>query len=344
MGARVPPARAAAAGVRARDLVESALRRVSPPALPLLESLNGLAEARLLGVAVELGVADALADGSLTARELAQRVGADHDALGRTMRFLVSRGFFRLTGDRFANNDTTSLLRRDHPESLRDWVGMVGADWHLGIWAQAGHAVRTGDSATDAATGTSFFDYVNRVNPVAGTTFNEAMAGVSLLVAKLLARAYDFSTVTRICDVGGETGALVAELASSYPTLEGTVVDLPELAARAEARFARHGLTGRCRFVGGDFFEEVPDDSDRYVLLSIIHDWDDVDAARILGTVRRALRPDARALVVERVLPAGARPEFARVSDLEMLVLTGSGRERRLDEYGALFARAGLHL
>ena len=252
MGARVPPARAAAAGVRARDLVESALRRVSPPALPLLESLNGLAEARLLGVAVELGIADARAERSLTAREFAQRVGADHDALGRTMRFLVSRGFFRLTGDRFANNDTTSLLRRDHPESLRDWVGMVGADWHLGIWAQAGHAVRTGRSATDA----SFFDYVNRVNPAAGRTFNEAMADVSLLVAKLLARAYDFSTVTRVCDVGGGTGA--------------------------------------------------------------------------------------RALVVERVLPAGARPEFARVSDLEMLVLTGSGRERRRDEYGAQFARAGL--
>ena len=45
--------------------------------------------------AAELGIADALADQPLPLDELANRVGADPDALRRLMRALISRGIFR---------------------------------------------------------------------------------------------------------------------------------------------------------------------------------------------------------------------------------------------------------
>ncbi len=79
--------------------------------------------------------------------------------------------------------------------------------------------------------------------------------------------------------------------------------------------------------MGGDFFAAVPTGCDRYLLLAIVHDWGDADAARLLRSVRDALPPHASAIVVENVLPDRPCDEFVVASDLLMLVL-GPGRER----------------
>jgi hypothetical protein len=59
----------------------------------------------------------------------------------------------------------------------------------------------------------------------------------------------------------------------------------------------------RCEFVAGDFFEWVPRGADTYVLKSVIHDWDDERAAKVLASCRRAIAPEGRLLVVERTEP-----------------------------------------
>jgi hypothetical protein len=40
-------------------------------------------------------------------------------------------------------------------------------------------------------------------------------------------------------------------------------------------------------------------------------------------------------------VPEGPSPSFAKVMDLEMLILTGSGRERTAAEYRVLFGQGG---
>ena len=85
----------------------------------------------------------------------------------------------------------------------------------------------------------------------------------------------------------------------------------------------------------------MPEGGDAYTLKSIIHDWDDEDAMRILRTCRAAMGPDARVLLVERDLGAPNEAPGAKLSDLNMLVVLG-GRERTRDEYAALFQRSGL--
>ena len=60
----------------------------------MMEMILGAWRAQGIAVAAELKVADALADGPLTADELARRVGADPDALARLMRALVGEGIF----------------------------------------------------------------------------------------------------------------------------------------------------------------------------------------------------------------------------------------------------------
>jgi O-methyltransferase domain len=96
--------------------------------------------------------------------------------------------------------------------------------------------------------------------------------------------------------------------------------------------------------VAGDFFTDPLPACDAYLLMNVIHDWGDQDAAAILAAVARAGRPGpAAVLLVEAILPDGPEPHRAKTLDVLMLAVTG-GRERTLTQYGGLIARAGLEL
>jgi len=75
----------------------------------------------------------------------------------------------------------------------------------------------------------------------------------------------------------------------------------------------------------------------------IIHDWEDVDALKILKNCRRAIRPDGRPLLVEAVLKAPNQPDPERSTDLNMLVML-KGRQRTEAEFRSLLGEAGFAL
>ena len=77
------------------------------------------------------------------------------------------------------------------------------------------------------------------------------------------------------------------------------------------------------------------------MLKSIVHDWDDEDAERILRNVRTSIAADGKLLLLDVVLPGRRRP--GSLLDLEMLFTVG-GRERTRAEFADLLARAGFRL
>ena len=100
------------------------------------------------------------------------------------------------------------------------------------------------------------------------------------------------------------------------------------------------GVAGRCRVVGGSFFDAVPEGGDAYVLQGVLHNWDDERATAIVRSCRRACRPGASLLVLERELGPPNEKREAKLADLNMLIGPG-GRERTSQEYETLLAGAG---
>jgi SAM-dependent methyltransferase len=177
--------------------------------------------------------------------------------------------------------------------------------------------------------------------------FNAGMTVLSATTAAAVVAAYDFSGLSRVVDVGGGQGRLIAAILRAYPGLRGTLLDLPSVVEGAPALLAEAGVADRCEVVGGDMFEAVPGAGDLYVLSRVVHDWEDARAAAVLRNCRRAMHGRARLILVERVLPDRIEPAPAAqplvLSDLNMMVRTG-GRERTAGDFAALLAGAGLRL
>jgi hypothetical protein len=87
----------------------------------------------------------------------------------------------------------------------------------------------------------------------------------------------------------------------------------------------------------------VPAGADAYLLKTVLHDWEDDEALRILARCRAAMPDHGALLVVERDLGAPNEDPDAKLSDLNMLVGPG-GRERTRDEFAALFAAGAFEL
>lgn len=90
----------------------------------------------------------------------------------------------------------------------------------------------------------------------------------------------------------------------------------------------------------GDFFVDPLPAADAYVLMEVIHDWDDEASIAILSAIRRAAPPGAAVLVIEGVVRDEQPDPRAQTLDIIMLTVTG-GRERTASQLRDLFHRAG---
>jgi SAM-dependent methyltransferase len=296
-----------------------------------------------ISVAADLGVADTLADGPRPVDDIATLVGADEPSLHRLLRALADVGVFEeLDGRRFATTSLGDLLRRDAPDSLRDWAIMVGRPFHRMAWTGLLGSVRTGEPAFEQVHGAPAWDHI-RDHPEDGEVFDAAMTVASSRSLAAIADGYDFGSAGTVVDVGGGQGGLIAAILAANPGVRGVLFDLPHVVATQVVKDA--GVGERCEYVGGNFFDAVPAGGDVYLLANIVHDWDDEHAARILRNCREAMNPGGRVLLGEAVLPDTRGPSPARLIDLEMLVMNVRGaRQRTESEHRELLARVGLHM
>jgi orsellinic acid C2-O-methyltransferase len=312
----------------------------------LLECVTSSWKAQALYVAAELRIADLLADGPRTSEDLAAACGAHAPFLHRLLRALTTIEICRERKDgSFEITPMGSLLRADAPDSLRSWTIWWGAHlWQ--VWGNLLYSVKTGESARKLLTGTDGFGHLER-DSEAAAIFNQGLVELTRLAAGDVVRAYDFSGLKSVVDVGGGYGELLIAVLKAYPNISGVLFDLPHAIEGAKPRFAALHLTSRCDFRAGNFFDSVPDGADAYILKSVIHDWDDDKSRLILENCRRAMGRQGRLLLVEQVLPdrleITATHQSLMRSDLTMLV-AHAAKERTEGEFRILLDSSGLRV
>jgi hypothetical protein len=90
-----------------------------PPPIAMVEMIMEAWAAQAITTAADLGIADALAKGPLSAEDLAATVNADADAVSRLLRALIARGIFRQRRDgRYDLTPLADALRSDAEVSM----------------------------------------------------------------------------------------------------------------------------------------------------------------------------------------------------------------------------------
>jgi hypothetical protein len=306
----------------------------------LLHLSTGFIAARAVYAAAKLGIADRLSEQPRSAKDLAEELAVDRDALFRILRLLASAGILKQSGlDQFELTEVGEPLKSASPQSMRDYI-ILFHEFQYPAFTNIMHQLSTGESANLKTFGRPIFDLVKSDQEFARIFFAGLASRARIDIAAVM-DDYDFSKAKKIVDIGGGDGGMLSAILLHYPHLAGELFDLEP--AIAEARSGRGGALPRCTFSIGNFFERVPAGADIYLLKLVLHDWEDKDASRILKNCRSAMGADSRLLIVEGLLGEGDTLTATDLGDLVMM-LSLSGRERTEAEFKYLLQTAGFKL
>jgi hypothetical protein len=297
-----------------------------PPEEVVWNLLRGPLTTRVMAVVAELDVAGALADGPRPAAEVAAEVGAGADALHRFLRALASEGvFIEHEPGVFGNTPASELLVSG--DGWHAFAQLFGGVFYRGL----SELDASGEASFPRALGADFWSWLAQ-NADERALFDRAMEqGKAQRVERFA--PIEWRGDETVVDVGGGNGSLLVALLDRHPGLRGIVFDLPETVRDEGA------LGDRIEFVEGDFFERVPK-GDVYVLSTVLHDWDDEDATRILRTIRASAPTASRLLIIDAVVPPGNEPGGGKWLDVLMLALA-RGKERDERQWRELLAAGG---
>ncbi|PWY87083.1 O-methyltransferas-like protein [Aspergillus sclerotioniger CBS 115572] len=160
-----------------------------------------------------------------------------------------------------------------------------------------------------------------------------------------LVQGYPWDTLGSgtIVDVGGSKGNISTLLAQKYRRLKFIVQDLPSM-IQGVAETLPDDVRDRVEFQAYDFFTTQPVQADVYLFRNIFHNWSDSHATRILQALVPALRPGARIVVNDYLLPEPGtmsliKERAVREMDMTMFSLFNA-REREEADWIELLSKA----
>ena len=310
--------------------------------MALLQMSSGYWISQSLYAAAKLGIADLLKDGAENCDRLASITDTDVKSLYRLLRGLASVGVFaEQESGYFALTPIAQGLRSDIPGSMRDSILLGGGEYYH-AWSNLLYSLKTGENGFEKEYGMPVFDYYNQ-NTESGEIFDRAMKNISSAIKPAIVNGYDFSKITKLVDVGGGNGSLIAAILKANPQLQGILFDQDSAIATSEPILTKAEVRDRCEAISGNFFESVPSGADAYFLKYVLHNWDDEKAIAILRNCHSAMSENGKLLIVEQVIPPGNEPFSGKLIDLHMLVTLG-GCERTAAEYQSLLEAAGFSL
>ena len=315
-----------------------------PPRIAMLDLGEGVAGVQIAATIAELGIADVLAEGPMTAAQVAARVDCDAETTHRLLRGAVASGLCtmnRRTGA-VKLTRTGAVLRGDHPASLRTWMRYKGMRSTVDAWAGLAASVRSGRSAFEIVHGMSVWDWYS-AHSDEERIFASTMRQATEISARAITRAYPWPDDAVVCDVAGGIGTLLSTIVTeSRANLRGVLVDSAGMIAEAEQLLADRGVADRIDRVEGDIFRAVDATADVYLLKDVLHDWDDERCAKILAAVAASMPRGSKLVVIEYLQQRNRPNPFSPLLDLHTLTQRDGGRLRSLDELAALLTNAGL--
>ena len=336
----VPPVFIVNVVLRLRRFLLRFADSIVPSYLTTYDRFMGAAHTSLVHSAARLRIADLLKNGPLTSKEIAKRTESNEDVLDRMMQALVSINVFKRTSNgSYANNKVSSGLISGKIGSTRGFTEFFGMEPVIRSWQDLPNTLKDGVTSFNRVHGQSVWDWMAE-DKTALSNFVEGMSSMTEVVSPSIAANYPFHEVKKVCDVGGGVGIVLTAVLRKHPHLQGVLYDSKTMLNEATAHLNEWGVADRVELVPGSFFDKVPSGADAYIIKTVLHNWNDENAKKILCNCREAMQEGNRLLVADFLHTEDSISTLVPLMDYAGMMIY-SGREREPEYLDRLFKETG---
>lgn len=307
----------------------------------IMSMVRGFQVAKMLMVAVDLGVFDFLA-APKSAVQTAAWLKADPRATGIFLHGLVGLELLDKDGDNFNNSQLAARYLVRGSENYRGAiVKHIEHTWDRG-WNDLKETVLAG--RPPAVETEKWVDARPEQDEAAVKAFIWGMHAIARDLAPTVAARLDLTGVRRLLDLGGGPATYAITFAQTHPELRATVFDLPMPIEIARENIANHGLTGRVDTLAGNFLKDDIGTGYDFIWIShILHSHDEEQSRFIIAKAVAAINPGGTLAIQDFYLnPDGASPTGAAMFGVHMLAVTPRGRAYTHTEVAEWMQAAGL--
>ena len=300
----------------------------------ILDLMGAFRPACVIGAAAELDLWTALGGQSLTAAQVAEKLGCDLRATAMLLDAVAALGLLEKHDGRYSV-----------AAELRGWLVEGSAETVLPMlqhmmsilrgWSQLAWVAKAGMPAPRQP---------SIRGPVADrASFIAAMHAISGPMADDLVRRLGPPKFRRLLDVGGASGTWTLAFLRAVPQAAATIFDLPDAIEQARGRISGTEFAKRITLTAGDFYADpLPGGADFAWVSAICHQHSRRHNRELFAKVQKALVPGGRIALRDVVMePCRTRPSKGALFAINMLVNTESGGTYTFEEYADDLRAAG---
>lgn len=290
----------------------------------------------VLFAASDLDVFSLLADGGLTADEIAARCGANREPLRLVLEMCVGSGMLTTDGSRYENTPTAAaFLVRGRPAYIGD--GLKYARDLYPAWGGLTDLVRTGKPTMPPET-------ILGEDKAKTRAFVMAMHERARGIGSVLPNDIDLTGRRRLLDVGGGPGTYSMALVRQTPGLTSTVLDRPGVLEVTREIVDQAGFADRVSLMPGDYLTTpFGSDFDVALLSGMMHRETEEGVRLLLRKTFEGLDSRGLAIVSDVFFDDDRKnsPPFAASFALNMMLTSDHGSAHAVTEMSRWMTETG---
>lgn len=280
--------------------------------------------------ACKLNIFDLVEKKINTLEKINQKLDSDKYTLEILLKALTNNGFLILKDHYYSLSEKSTFLTDSNSKSLKNACILWGME-HMDAWQNLEKTIQTGKPAFQTEQ-ENYFEYLS-ANKDKLNNYHLAMQEYAKDDYINICDNIDFSSYTKIMDIGGGLGTLINIVKKNKPKQHCILFEKPEVIDLVSY--------SNIEKVKGDFFKEIPKKADCLILSRVIHDWEDTKAILILKNCYNSLEEDGTIILIENL--TNKIKDEANLLSLNMKAICKSF-ERSENQYRTLLNLVGFSI
>lgn len=281
------------------------LSNSAPHCAELFLHLLGGVKWEALKTAIQLGVFDIVSEPA-EASAVAGKLSTHPKNTEHLLNALTAMGYLTKKGGRFQSSVLAEAYLTSGKETFIGESLLHNESWFLPVMNGAmADLVRNGPGAIDDVSDEKIWETAAR------TSANHSRCGRAQRVAEYVAALPEFSSFSRMLDLGAGPGIIGIAVAAEHPTLHCVLYDQPIVCKVADEFIAEYGMKDRVRTQAGNYMADSIGHEYDFVMANYTLNFYRDTLDEILGKVYRALNPGGVFMVLtdgltgEKTAPTG---------------------------------------